>query len=200
MTSARARRRTWREVKRCPLQGNSLDDRMLRPDCDRLKRACADSFPTTPSSPLPKTANISGRRFLRHRGIYRSDQARPIIRDWGRVPPPVGRPRSPAKRRAGRSAPCSSSTMSSDRLFLDRVARQHGPPPLHRHAQTNTQIIPAWTKQDISTLRRIGHFYFALTRLIHKVSPQNGNVLFAQSRNVLLTWIRLGRCKKDFSS
>ena len=118
MTSARARRRKWREVKRRPLQGNSPDDRMLRPDCDRLKRACADSFPTTPSPPLPKIANIPGRRFQRHHGIYRSDQARPIIRDWGRVPPPVGRPRSPAKRRAGRSAPCSSSTMSSDRYSL----------------------------------------------------------------------------------
>ena len=29
------------------------------------------------------------------------------------------------------------------------------------------------------------------------LSPQNDNVLFAQSRNVLLTPSRLGRCKKD---
>ena len=30
-----------------------------------------------------------------------------------------------------------------------------------------------------------------------QLSPQNDNVLFAQSRNVLLTPPRLGRCKKD---
>jgi hypothetical protein len=29
------------------------------------------------------------------------------------------------------------------------------------------------------------------------VSAQSDNVLFAQSRNVLLTGLRLGRCKKD---
>ena len=38
----------------------------------------------------------------------------------------------PGKRRDGRNAPCSSSAMSSDRLILDRVARQHCPSPLHR--------------------------------------------------------------------
>src|SRR5207344_2112513 len=52
---------------------------------------------------------------------------------------------------------------SSDRLFLDRVARQHCPSPLHRHAQTTTPPIPARRKPDISTLQGIGHFYFALT-------------------------------------
>jgi hypothetical protein len=31
------------------------------------------------------------------------------------------------------------------------------------------------------------------------LSPQNDNVLFAQSRNVLLTPPMLGRCKKDNS-
>jgi hypothetical protein len=53
--------------------------------------------------------------------------------------------------------------MSSDRLFLDRVARQHCPSPLHRHGQTNTASLQPPSKQDISTLQRIGHFYFALT-------------------------------------
>ena len=52
--------------------------------------------------------------------------------------------------------------MSSDRLFLDRVARQHCPSPLHRHAQTTTHPLPARLKPDISTLQRIGHFYFCL--------------------------------------
>ncbi|MGD0049006.1 MAG: response regulator [Bryobacteraceae bacterium] len=48
-------------------------------------------------------------------------------------------------------------------LTLDRVARQHCPSPLHRHAQTTTHLLPASSKPDISTLQRIGHFYFALT-------------------------------------
>src|ERR1039457_403630 len=53
--------------------------------------------------------------------------------------------------------------MSSGGLFLDRVARQHCPAPLHRHGQNNTHPLPSPTKPDISTLQRIGHFYFALT-------------------------------------
>ena len=47
-----------------------------------------------------------------------------------------------AKGRDGRSAPCSSSAMSSGRLFLDRVARQHCPSPLHRHPHPKT--VPGW--------------------------------------------------------
>jgi len=79
------------------------------------------------------------------------------------VPPPVGRRPAPVQGRDGRSAPLSSSAMSSDRLFLDRVARQQCPSPLHRHGQITMHPLPASAKQDISTLQRIGHFYFALT-------------------------------------
>ncbi len=76
---------------------------------------------------------------------------------------PLVGPRAPVKERDGRGALCSSSAMSSDRLFLDRVARQHCPSPLHRHAQTTMHPRPARSKPDISTLQGIGHFYFALT-------------------------------------
>ena len=156
--------RKWRKVKGRPLQGDSPNDRILRgPDCNRHKRVCADSFPATPLPQLPGIKKDSGMRFGRHGGIYRSDVVSKTSDDWGRVPPPVDRPRGPAQRRDGRCAPCSSSAMSSDRLFLDRVARQHCPSPLHRHGQTNTHPLPASSKQDISTLQRIGHFYFALT-------------------------------------
>ena len=79
-------------------------------------------------------------RFLRHRGIYRSDGVTRIVKSRGGMPPPVGRPRSPAKGRDGRSAPCSSSAMSSGRLFLDRVARQHCPSPLHRQLHPKTVL------------------------------------------------------------
>jgi hypothetical protein len=53
--------------------------------------------------------------------------------------------------------------MSSGRLFLDRVARQQSPSPLHRHAQTTMHPCRNQAKPDISTLQGIGHFYFALT-------------------------------------
>jgi hypothetical protein len=53
--------------------------------------------------------------------------------------------------------------MSSGRLFLDRVARQHCPSPLHRHTQINMHSREPWAKDDISTLPAIRHFYFALT-------------------------------------
>ncbi len=65
-------------------------------------------------------------RFLRHGGIYRSDVSFLLVNP-GRVPPPVGRPRSQVIERDGRCTPCPSSAMSSDRLFLDRDARQHCP-------------------------------------------------------------------------
>src|SRR5579859_5935811 len=41
-------------------------------------------------------------------------------------------------RREGPPRPGSSSTMSSGRLFLDRVARQQNPSPLHRQPQIKT--------------------------------------------------------------
>ena len=79
-------------------------------------------------------------------------------------PPPVGRPPAPGKGRDGRNyAPCSSSAMSSGRLFLDRVARQQGPSPLHRHTQHNMPLSVSPAKGDISILLGRGHFYFALT-------------------------------------
>src|ERR1035441_5665064 len=145
---APTRPRRWREVERRPVPGNSPNDRILRgPDCNRPKRVYADSFPTTPWPEFPEAQRISGRRFLRHAesiGPMCSLNPRPESRL-----PLVG-PRSPVKERDGRNAFCSSAAMSSDRLFLDRVARQHCPSPLHRHAQTITHPQPALAKQDIS--------------------------------------------------
>ena len=64
---------------------------------------------------------------------------------------------------AGKNMPCPSSAMSSGRLFLDRGGRHQSPSPLHRHGQNNTRPLSGPAKPDISTLQRIGHFYFALT-------------------------------------
>ena len=169
--TAPARLRKWREVKRRPVQGNSPNDRILRgPDCYRPKRVYADSFPATPSPQFPKTERIPGKRFLRQAESFGPMWSINHLNPRPECRLPLVGPRASVKERDGRSALCSSSAMSSDRLFLDRVARQHCPSPLHRHRQTNTHPFPASPKQDISTLQRIGHFYFALT-----VSPQPRN-------------------------
>ena len=164
--TARVWRWRWREVKRRPVLGNSPNDRILRgPDCNRPKRVYADSFPATPSPQTPTARQLSACVF--------SGMAESIGPMWSltskpnpgseAVPPPVGRPRAQVKERVGRITPSSSSAMSSGRLFLDRVARQHCPSPLHRRDQTNMRFISNQRKQDISTLLGIGHFYFALT-------------------------------------
>jgi hypothetical protein len=103
-------------------------------------------------------------RFWRHGGIYRSDVVQAKTKPWGgTVPPPAGQPRAQVKERVGRTTLFSSSAMSSGRLFLDRVARQQSPSPLHRHEQINMHSAESQAKGDISTLPGRGHFYFALT-------------------------------------
>jgi len=59
-------------------------------------------------------------------------------------------------------APSHRPQMSSDRLFLDRVARQHCPSPLHRHTQINMHPSEAPAKGDVSTLPSRGTFLFCL--------------------------------------
>jgi hypothetical protein len=85
--------------------------------------------------------------FLRHGGIYRSDVvSKPRSKPGAGVPPPVGRHPVPVQGRDGRRAPYPSSAMSSGLLFLDRVARQQSPSPLHRHPQINTHSPDAQAK------------------------------------------------------
>jgi hypothetical protein len=173
-----APQRQWRKGKVRPLQGNSPHDRPVSRGFYALRRICDDSFPATALTRLPRTIlRRLSMRFLRHGGIYHTDVVKIKIKikiknhtPGGTVPPPVGRPRAQVKERVGRTTPFSSFAMSSDRLILDRVARQHCPSPLHRHAQINMHPRPAGLKQDISTLQRIGHFYFALTASSSAVS------------------------------
>src|SRR5882724_692346 len=105
-------------------------------------------------------------RFLRHRGIYRSDVASLLVNlDRGAASRWSGPDQATQQQeRDGWSTSCSSSAMSSDRLFLDRVARQQCPSPLHRHAQIIMHFPNAPLKPERSTLLGIGTFYFALTR------------------------------------
>jgi hypothetical protein len=201
MTAPTRPPRKWRKAQRRPIQGNSPNDRILRgPDCARPQRVCADAFRATPSPRSPRIAWLLSMRFSGMAEsigpIWSPHKNHTNLRAGYRLPL-VG-PRAPVQGRDGRRAPYPSSTMSSGRLFLDRVARQHCPSPLHRHGQSNTHTLPAPAKPDISTLQGIGRFYFALTGGEFLVSAQNDNVLFAQSRNVRLTPFKLGRWNKDY--
>jgi hypothetical protein len=161
--TARVWRRKRREVKRRPVHGNSPNDRIQHgPDCNRPKRACANSFPATPSPQAPTTRTAIGVRFLGMTESFAPMWSFNLLNP-GRYAAFRSALGPGIDRRDERSAPCSSFAMSSGRLILDRVARQHCPSPLHRRAQTNMRLIPNPWKPDISTLQRIGHFYFALT-------------------------------------
>ena len=110
-----------------------------------------------------RRAPASWNAFFRHAGIYRSDAVFNTLKGGAGVPPPVGRPRGPAQRRDGRSAPYSSSAMSSGRLFLDRVVRQQSPSPLRRQPDhINTGRIG---RKDLSSNGN---------RVFFSVSPQKG--------------------------
>ena len=154
--------------------------RTSRPVSQRYCFIVGGEFATIPFAPLHRcgfpTRAGSPVAFLRHGGIYRSDRASlPENLDRGAASRWSGPDQ--VKERAERITSCYPSfAMSSDRLFLDRVARQHCPSPLHRHAQTNMDFSPSWAKGDISTLPAWGHFYFALTALTTNLTDCYGKV------------------------
>ena len=160
-------RREWREGKVRPIPGNSPHDRPVsRWICFTFWRMCDDPFPATPFPQLQRTAlrhpacvfkawrNLSGPMWF---------QSQNQTLGWGRAASRWSAP-SPGSRTCREDhAPSHRPQMSSDRLFLDRVARQHCPSPLHRQPQFNMHFSQAPAKGDISTLPAGGHFYFALT-------------------------------------
>jgi hypothetical protein len=173
------RLRRWREGKVRPMPGNPPHDRLVsRVISSSLKEGLRRSLPR---HCFPHLQRILGAQyaFLRHVGIYlvrcgfkikTKDQNQTL--GWGRAASRWSAP-SPGSRTCREDhAPSHRPQMSSGRLFLDRVARQHCPSPLHRHAQTTTPPRHVQRKQDISTLQRIGHFYFALTHLFRSSHPK----------------------------
>ena len=152
-----------REANSRTVQGNSPNDRIRRgPGCHRHKRVCVRFFPAAPWPRILGIPESSRSAFFRHHGIFRPDGDKSL--GQGTASRWSG-PGQATQRRDGRSTPdCPSFAMSSGRLFLDRVARQQSPSPLHRHTQINTHSPQARAKEDISTLPGRGHFYFALTR------------------------------------
>ena len=177
--------RSGRQVKdalyRETLQTTGRTTRIL----NRPKRVCVDHqsvHTVTRAEARRERAHYPSSRgplilaFFRHDGIYRSDvvSKAKVSKAGAGVPPPVGPPQAQLKGHDGKCAPISSSAMSSGRLFLDRVARQQSPSPLHRHPQINMHSLNAWAKGDIPTLLGRGHFYFALTSssIILRVNSQ----------------------------
>ena len=166
------RRRKWREGKVRPIPGNSPHDRLVsRVISSSLKERLRRSLPR---HCFPQRQTILGAQyaFSRHVGIYLVRCAFKIktkiktknqTLGWDRAASRWSAPSPGRRTRREDHAPSHRPQMSSGRLFLDRVARQHCPSPLHRHAQTITHPHPARRKPDISTLQGIGHFYFALT-------------------------------------
>ena len=75
-------------------------------------------------------------RFLRHVGIYRSDVSFLLFTPGAY--PAFRSGRCQGIEHTGKYMPCPSSAMSSGRLFLDRVARQHCPSPLRRQGHHKT--------------------------------------------------------------
>ena len=173
-------RREWREGKVRPIPGNSPHDRLVsRGIIPSLRRICDDPFPTTHS--FSATATNHTRRPVCVFKAWRNLSGPMWFQNQNQTP---GRGRaasrwsapSPGKRtRREDHAPSHRPQMSSGRLFLDRVARQQGPSPLHRHPQINTHSQGVQAKGDISTLPGRRHFYFALT-------PHNQDLLPLQPR------------------
>jgi hypothetical protein len=160
-------RREWREEGKVrPVQGNSPHDRLVSRGIPSSRRICDDPFPATPSQ-LQRTIlrrpvcvfkawrNLSGPMWFQNQ-----NQTLGRDRATSRWSAP-----SPGKRtRREDHAPSHRPQMSSGRLFLDRVARQHCPSPLHRHGQNTMHFAGPRAKGDVSTLPGRGHFYFALTQ------------------------------------
>ncbi len=160
--------------QRRPVPGNSPDGRKDYPDFKPSQESLRRSPNRSPRDPgrrspaVRTTRRAEGPSTLRFLGMTESigpmwfhNQNHGNLRAGCRLPL-VG-PRASVSESDGRSASCPSSSMSSGRLILDRVARQQSPSPLHRHPQNNTHPSQTRAEGDISTLPGGRHFYFALT-------------------------------------
>ena len=157
----------WRQGKVRPIQGNSPHDRPVsRGISFTFWRICDDPFRATPFSQRRRTIlkrSACAFKALRNLSgpMWFQNQNQTLGRD--RAASRWSAP-SPGSRTCREDhAPSHRPQMSSGRLFLDRVARQQSPSPLHRHPQINMHSSQAWGQGDISTLLGGRHFYFALT-------------------------------------
>ena len=161
--------RQWREGESSPCTGK-LSARPAGKPGDFF--IVEGEFATIPSPPLPchrckEPYRAPGMRFPRHGGIFlvRCGQVKIKTKPRGgcRAASRWSAPSPGRRTRREDHALAHRPQMSSGRLILDRVARQHCPSPLHRRSQNNMHIGSLPAKEDISTLQKRGHFYFALT-------------------------------------
>ena len=155
-------RDSWRKGKVRPIPGNAPHDRPVSRGIISSKSTCDDSLRTTRFPQLQRTRRGPRRAFFE---AWRNLSPRCGFKTKPEPGSTASRRSAPTQveERVGRTTLLSSSAMSSGRLFLDRVARQHCPSPLHRHTHINMHFSSARLKGDISTLPGRGHFYFALT-------------------------------------
>ncbi len=157
----------WREGKVRPIPGNAPHDRPVSRGMSSLWSICDDPFRTTRFPPLlgnipvvryafsKAWRNLSGPMGFKNQNLSRDRAAS----RWSA-------PRPGQRTRREDHVLSHRPQMSSGRLFLDRVARQHCPSPLHQQPEHNTHASRGQAKGDISTLPTRGHFYFALTEIL----------------------------------
>jgi hypothetical protein len=169
------RLRRWREGKVRPIQGNSPHDRLVSRGIfsslkERLRRSLPRHSVTAINSRAP------GNAFLRHGGIYLSDagfSSNPSLDGSYCLPPAAP---DPSQRTCREEHALLIVQMSSGRLFLDRVARQHCPSPLHRQ--------PDHKSVDRSEERI---YHRTVTAFFPRVSPQGFTQLICVHRCTSVT-------------
>ena len=139
----------WREGKVRPIPGKAPHGRPVsRGISYPLWSLCDDPFDTTRFPLLTKIPgpsvcvfqawrNLSGPMWFPNQNQKQS-QNQTLGQDRTASRCSVPRPGSRARRED--RAPSHRPQMSSGRLFLDRVARQQSPSPLHRRPQNNTHL------------------------------------------------------------
>ena len=164
----------WREGKVRPLPGNAPRTRPVSRGILMLWSICDDPFVATRFPQLSRT--IPGARYAFSQawrnlsGPMRfHNQNQTLARDH--TASRRSAPNQGQRTRREEHALSHRPQMSYGRLFLDRVARQHCPSPLHRQPEHNTHSAAPQAKGDISTLPARGHFYFALTRSSISLTP-----------------------------
>jgi hypothetical protein len=159
----------WREGKVRPSPGNAPRAQPVSRGMSSLWSICDDPFGATRFPQLQVLPGPSVGVFQAWRNLSGPMGAQPQNQSQNQI---LGRDHTasrwsapgPGQRtRREDHALSHRPQMSSGRLFLDRVARQHCPSSLHRRSQINTHSERAGAKGDISTLPGTRHFYFALT-------------------------------------
>ena len=161
----------WREGKVRPIPGNAPHGRPVSRMNFSLWSICDDPYPATrfPQQLIlgaqyaffKAWRNLSGPMGVQNQNLGRDQTAS----RWSAPSP------DPRTRREDH-APSHRPQMSSGRLFLERVARQQSPSPLHRRSQNTTHSSDDQAEGDSPTLPARGHFYFALTKVEKDVAPK----------------------------